>query len=71
MRLPCTVGRYGLNGVEPIALLFLADPVRITAAFKDNLPVAALLGMNDFFEHFIVPFDHSAFACEIERIHFA
>lgn len=42
-------------------------PVKITAAFKDRLPVAGLLGMHGFFESFRVSFHpDSKFARSID-----
>ena len=40
----------------------------IHAAFKEKLPCAGLLGMNGFFDHFLVTFIHPALTCEIHRI---
>jgi hypothetical protein len=47
----------GIGGSEStylheIALYIPGRPVKITAAFKDRLPVAGLLGMHGFFESF-------------------
>lgn len=45
--------------------------VRIEAGFTDKLPVAGLLGMSGFFEHFKITFDPSAIppGFELERIY--
>lgn len=63
----------GIGGSEEawihrIRLHVPGGPVEIHAAFKENLPVAGLLGMNGFFEHFMVTFIQPALVCEIERI---
>jgi len=42
--------------------------VVIRAGFSDELPIAGILGMNGFFEHFRVIFDPTAQRCELERI---
>ena len=39
------------------------------AGFSNELPVAGLLGMVGFFEHFKITFDPIAFCVELERIH--
>jgi hypothetical protein len=53
--------------LHEICIYLPGGPVNIRAAFKEGLPVAGLLGMNGFFEHFMVTFIHSALHCEIER----
>jgi hypothetical protein len=54
-----TQGISGLTDtfLHDIALYIPGGPVSIKAAFKEDLPIAALLGMNGFFEHFVVTFD--------------
>jgi len=64
---------HGIQGsaetwVHSVCLYLPGGPVKIHAAFMEGLPVAGLLGMNGFFEHFMVQFIHSALHCEIERI---
>jgi hypothetical protein len=64
----------GIGGGVPIYLhevvLYVpGGPVKIKAGFRDNLPVAGLLGMSGFFEFFKVTFNPELKACEIERIH--
>jgi hypothetical protein len=54
--------------VHQICLYLPGGAVNVHAAFKENLPVAGLLGMNGFFEHFTVTFIHAAQHCAIERI---
>lgn len=63
----------GIGGEESVPLhdirLFIpGGPVVTCASFKENLPVAGLLGMTGFFEHFRVTFDCVSQACELERI---
>jgi len=38
------------------------------AGFSDTLPLAGLLGMAGFFEHFQITFDPAALRVELERI---
>ena len=54
--------------VHEVFLYVPGGPVKIHAGFKENLPIGGLLGMNGFFEYFIVQFIHSALHCEIDRI---
>jgi hypothetical protein len=44
-------------------------PIQVAAAFKEKLGVAGLLGMQGFFEHFIVTFDPTLKACTLERVY--
>ncbi len=43
--------------------------VQIRAAFQQGLPIPGLLGMEGFFEHFIVTFDSLARECQLDRIY--
>lgn len=43
--------------------------VVIKAGFKEKLPIAGLLGMSGFFEHFNVTFDAAGHFCQLERIY--
>lgn len=54
--------------IHPIRLYVPGGPIDIHAGFKEGLPVAGLLGMNGFFDHYIVTFVQPALHCEIERI---
>jgi hypothetical protein len=45
--------------------------VDVIAGFCEDLPIAGLLGMNGFFDHFKVTFDPTAQRCEIERLFLA
>lgn len=54
--------------IHPVRLYVPGGPIDIHAGFKENLPVAGLLGMNGFFENFVVTFIQPALSCEIERI---
>ena len=65
-----TQGIGGLSDtyLHDIALYIPGGPVTIKAAFKEDLPIAALLGMNGFFEHFVITFNQSELMCELERI---
>ncbi len=55
--------------LHEIALYAPGGPVNIQAGFMEGLPVAGLLGMNGFFEHFIVKFDLSEQIFELDRIY--
>lgn len=52
-----------------ITLYIPGGPVQITAGFKEKLPVAGLLGMMGFFNHFRMVFDSAGQFCELERIY--
>jgi hypothetical protein len=66
-----TIGIDSLSNVyvHEISLFVPGGPVNIRAGFMNGLRVAGLLGMNGFFENFIVKFDLSELAFETERIH--
>jgi hypothetical protein len=51
-----------------VALYVPGGIVNIRAGFSDDLPIAGLLGMNGFFDHFNVYFNPTAHQCELERI---
>lgn len=62
----------GIGGPEEtwlhdITLRACGGPIKIRAGFKENLHIAALLGMNGFFEHFNVNFEGASLRCTIER----
>jgi hypothetical protein len=54
--------------LHDLTLYIPGGPVTIKAGFKENLPAAGLLGMEGFFDHFIVVFDPTAKACELTRL---
>jgi hypothetical protein len=63
----------GIGGEEEVwfhdVILFIpGGPVKVQAGFQENLPVAGLLGMSGFFEHFRISFDGAKRQCEFERI---
>ena len=63
----------GIGGAETVYLheVLLHIPggaVNVVAGFKENLPVAGLLGMVGFFEHFKITFDTASLVCELERV---
>jgi hypothetical protein len=63
----------GVNGVcrtylHDVALYVPGGIVNIRAGFSDDLPIAGLLGMNGFFDHFNVYFNPTAHQCELEQI---
>lgn len=65
------------NGVDGPTCVYLHDislyipggfvPAR--AGFSDKLPIAGLLGMSGFFEHFKVTFDPTALRVELDRLY--
>jgi predicted aspartyl protease len=57
--------------LHPIKLHIPGGAVNITAGFREGLPVAGLLGMSGFFEHFHVTFDLATKQCVLDRIHYA
>jgi hypothetical protein len=66
-----TQGIGGLSDtyIHDIVLYIPGGPVTIKAAFKEDLPIAALLGMNGFFQHFVITFNQSALVCDLERLY--
>ena len=63
----------GIGGPETtwlhdITLHVYGGPLSIRAGFKESLPLAGLLGMNGFFEHFNVAFEGAAKRCILDRI---
>ena len=63
----------GVGGNENIYLYDLSlyipgGPAIVKAGFKEGLPIAGLLGMNGFFEHFKVTFDGPGQCYTLERI---
>jgi hypothetical protein len=69
-----TESTMGIGGIESIylhdAILHVpGGPVTAKVGFKRHLPVAGLLGMTGFFEHFRIVFDGPGKYCELERIH--
>jgi hypothetical protein len=65
------------NGIQGPADIFLHDIslyipggiVQTKAGFSDALPIAGLLGMSGFFEHFKVTFDPTALRVELQRLY--
>jgi hypothetical protein len=55
--------------LHEIALYVPGGPVTTPAGFSDNLPIAGLLGMMGFFEHFRIVFDPTALHVELERLY--
>jgi hypothetical protein len=62
------IGGLADTYLHDISLYIPGGPVTIKAAFKEDLPIAALLGMNGFFEHFVITFDQQALTCELDRV---
>ncbi len=64
----------GIGGDEStylhdLTLYVPGGPVIATCGLKDKLPVAGLLGMVGFFEHFNITFDAVGQFCILERIY--
>jgi hypothetical protein len=55
--------------VHNISLYAPGGIIDARAGFSDELPIAGLLGMQDFFENFKITFDSTALRCELERIY--
>jgi len=55
--------------VHEIAIYIPGGPITTQAGFSDSLPIAGLLGMLGFFEHFKVVFDPTALRVELERLY--
>ena len=55
--------------IHEISLYVPGGAVVTRAGFSDDLPLAGLLGMKGFFEHFKILFDPVQQACELERLH--
>jgi hypothetical protein len=54
--------------IHEIALYVPGGVITTRAGFSDDLPLAGLLGMKGFFEHFEVLFDPIQHECELERL---
>ncbi len=63
-----TLGVAGVSRtyLHDISLYAPGGVIKIRAGFSDDLPVAGLLGMDGFFDHFKITFDPTAQRCEIE-----
>ena len=64
----------GIGGTEkiwlhPVTLHIPEGPVRVLAGFMKNLPVAGLLGMAGFFEHYTVTFDWTMKESVLQRVY--
>jgi hypothetical protein len=64
----------GIGGLEEtwlhdVVFYIPGGPVTIKAGFKENLPIAGLLGMSGFFEHYDAKFEGSAKQCVLERLY--
>ena len=61
------IGGNANTYLHDLMLYIPGGSVTIKAGFKEKLPVAGILGMAGFFEHFKITFDGQAQACELER----
>jgi hypothetical protein len=69
-----TATTLGIGGSESLYLHDLTlyipgGPSTIKAGFKENLPIAGLLRMIGFFDHFKITFDSGGQICILERIY--
>lgn len=62
-------GKKGKTYIHEIDLYLPGGVVRTRVAFSQELPVAGLLGMMGFFEHFKITFDPTGRHVELERVH--
>jgi hypothetical protein len=72
MKMGATETTQGIGGpseiyLHDVKLYIPGGPVIIKAGFKESLPIAGLLGMDGFFEHFVVTFRHVSLECELDR----
>lgn len=62
------IGGQEETWVHDLTLYIPGGPVQIRASFKENLPIAGLLGTNGFFEHFNITFEAQAKRCILDRL---
>lgn len=62
------IGGTDISWLHDITLYTFGGPIKMRAGFKENLPIAALLGMNGFFDHFNITFEGAAQNCILDRI---
>jgi hypothetical protein len=63
------IGGYEDTFLHELMLYVPGGPMVITAGFKERLPVAGLLGMAGFFEHFNITFNAAGQFCTLERLY--
>lgn len=69
--------KVSTNGIQGPAQLYLHDIslfapggiIATRAGFSEELPIAGLLGMEGFFQHFTIIFDPTALRVELNRIY--
>jgi hypothetical protein len=61
-------GKPSKTYIHDIALYVPGGVIQIRGAFSEDLPVAGILGMEGFFEHFKLTFDSAARQIVLERI---
>ena len=61
-------GKQSTTYLHEVAFYAPGGVIQIRAALSYELPVAALLGMDGFFEHFRVTFDPTGKFVEVERL---
>ena len=65
-----TMGIAGPSSIRlhDVRLYAPGGTIEICAGFSRDLPLAGVLGMKGFFDHFRITFDPAARRCELERI---
>jgi len=71
-----TAETMGVSGptkifLHDISLYAPGGIIETPAGFSDDLPIAGLLGMLGFFDHFKITFDPTALRVELERLYHA
>jgi hypothetical protein len=54
--------------MHQVSLYVPGGAYSVRAGFSAELPLAGILGMNGFFDHFKVTFNPTTLACELDRI---
>lgn len=60
------IGGREITYLHRVTLFVPGGPFVITAGFKEDLPIAGVLGMQGFFEFFRITFDPDSKTCELE-----
>jgi hypothetical protein len=63
------IGGQQATWIHDVTLHIPGGAVAIKAGFTETLPLAGLLGMNGFFEHFSIAFDPAKLECDLRRVY--
>jgi hypothetical protein len=63
------IGGQQETWIHDVTLYIPGGAVVVKAGFTETLPVAGLLGMNGFFEHFSITFNPAKLECELKRVY--